>query len=1193
MKQQSLTALTACLERVSVDDAPSHVLAPEMFEHARRLVPALTGEPADLEVHHVLGWFFWYRFLALEKKSLGDMKMAVMALAPCMIYGVEPLPRDLYPDIADEATSLAADLLRAALNSADLPLLDLAVDAWRRIEAATPTNHRDRTERLSALSAALYKRFEHAGSLADLDQATWAMEQTVRAMEETVRAAPADHTLRAGYLSNLAVALVTRFEHSGDGRDLDRALTSALQAEQASPMPTILSTLGTVLLRRFEHSGSLADLNRAIIAMEQAVQAAPAEDHDRGAYLSNLSGALVLRYGQTGHLADLNRAVVDGQQAMQITPNQHPYWAGCRAILAVSLAKRFEHTGSLEDLDQAISIGEQAVQATPDGHPDRAGYLSNLGLTLRQRFESTGSHTYLDQAISIGEQAVQATPSNSPNLAGHLSGLSMALLARFDRTGSLADLDQAITVGEQAARTTTAKRPERSIIFSNLGLALRQRFERTGKPADLDRAVVVGEEAVQATSAEHPDRAMCLCNLGLALQVRFEHTGVLADLDQAISVGEQAVQATSAEDPDRAMYLSYLGLALRMRFGRTGTHNDLDQAISVGEQAVKAAPAEHPDRARYLSYLGIALRMRFEKLGNRADLDRARKAFASAASMTNASIAQQIRANRSTGATALLAGDAPDALRAYAAAIELLPQLVPGSLTRSEREYELGSMANLGAEAAAAAVSAGCPQHAVELLEQSRGILADEVIATEVAVRQLQNQPRDLLAEFQQIRAERDHVDRESARPAPTGPFLGLDSEAVVASRASTLAEVHSRRLSEERRRVTGKWERLIARIRTRLPDFLMVPPIDELRKNAAAGPIITVSVTRSGGVALLLTDDVDVPVRAVPLDHLTENAAIRQVNRLLDAHMVLGDRSASADDKTTARSDLMDVLDWLWTNVTEPIWTDLMRAGWQGSRIWWCPVGAMTYLPLHATSYRTRVGSDAMDRVIFSYTPTIRALSHARRSHDPSAREPEGSALVVAMSTTPGLKDGGRLPGAAYEADMIESLVSGTRVFRNAQAIRTDVLDELSSYPVAHFACHGWSDWSDPGNSRLLLHDHQSEPLTVVDISQLRLFMADLAYLSACSTSETSPRLADEAVHITAAFQLAGYRHVIGTLWPVDDAIAVSIAESIYRSLTHNGTTPPDPERSAQALHEAVREIRGLYPDKPDLWAAHIHVGP
>jgi len=100
-------------------------------------------------------------------------------------------------------------------------------------------------------------------------------------------------------------------------------------------------------------------------------------------------------------------------------------------------------------------------------------------------------------------------------------------------------------------------------------------------------------------------------------------------------------------------------------------------------------------------------------------------------------------------------------------------------------------------------------------------------------------------------------------------------------------------------------------------------------------------------------------------------------------------------------------------------------------------------------------------------------------------------------------------------------------------------------------------------------------------------------AYLSACRTADAGPRLADEAIHLTGAFQLAGYRHVIGTLWPVYDLISAIVAENVYRRLTRDGTTPPDTNTTASALRAAIRDLRETHPSRPDLWAGYVHVGP
>lgn len=62
----------------------------------------------------------------------------------------------------------------------------------------------------------------------------------------------------------------------------------------------------------------------------------------------------------------------------------------------------------------------------------------------------------------------------------------------------------------------------------------------------------------------------------------------------------------------------------------------------------------------------------------------------------------------------------------------------------------------------------------------------------------------------------------------------------------------------------------------------------------------------------------------------------------------------------------------------------------------------------------------------------------------------------------------------------------------------KANVLSGLPRYPIARFACHGQSDPPIPP-SQLLLHDHESHPLTVATLAPIRLDEAQLAYLSAC----------------------------------------------------------------------------------------------
>jgi CHAT domain-containing protein len=168
----------------------------------------------------------------------------------------------------------------------------------------------------------------------------------------------------------------------------------------------------------------------------------------------------------------------------------------------------------------------------------------------------------------------------------------------------------------------------------------------------------------------------------------------------------------------------------------------------------------------------------------------------------------------------------------------------------------------------------------------------------------------------------------------------------------------------------------------------------------------------------------------------------------------------------------------------------------------------------------------------------------------------------------------------------MVADLMPGAQVLHDPS--RDSVLAALPRYPIAHFACHGYADWESPSRSSLIL---RTGPLSVADISALRI-TSTMAYLSACETGRTAPRFADESTHITGAFHLAGYQHVIGTLWPVSDSAAARLAKDFYAHLTHDGTTPPDASQSARALHDATRRLRARYPANPTQWAAHTHTG-
>jgi CHAT domain-containing protein len=136
-------------------------------------------------------------------------------------------------------------------------------------------------------------------------------------------------------------------------------------------------------------------------------------------------------------------------------------------------------------------------------------------------------------------------------------------------------------------------------------------------------------------------------------------------------------------------------------------------------------------------------------------------------------------------------------------------------------------------------------------------------------------------------------------------------------------------------------------------------------------------------------------------------------------------------------------------------------------------------------------------------------------------------------MEHTPG--NSSVLPFATKEATMLHDLCK-SMAFNPIEPGRRkqDIISHLPDCKIFHFAGHGYTDNEDPLKSHLLLGDGKSDPLAVAALLEMNLRERPpfLAYLSACGTGRIrDERFFDESVHLISACQLAGFRHVIGTL--------------------------------------------------------------
>ncbi|HYS37601.1 MAG TPA: CHAT domain-containing protein, partial [Pseudonocardiaceae bacterium] len=507
-----------------------------------------------------------------------------------------------------------------------------------------------------------------------------------------------------------------------------------------------------------------------------------------------------------------------------------------------------------------------------------------------------------------------------------------------------------------------------------------------------------------------------------------------------------------------------------------------------------------------------------------------------------------------------------EALAVYAQCVQqFLPILVWRGLDRGSQQRHLRQVAGLASEAAAMALICERPRVAVQLLEQGRSVLWAQLLETRSDRTRLQDSFPELAAEFDKVCAVLDSRDDMG--------LGGLPTETAMSEAASAASE------TDRRRRAADRFTELRDRIRG-LPgftDFLTPPGFADLQQAASDGPVVIINVSHLRCDAIVMTAD---NIQVLPLPGLTEVEASRRAEvfqQACDAGAVdLGTR-------ITATQTILATLEWLWATTAEPA----LRALDGHGRIWWYPTGPLAALPLHAAGLHRRGASGDWvgDHAVSSYTSTLQALLRSRTA--PSA-EPSDRVLAVGMASTP-RPDGSHddLPAVPAELSALtDSYGDRLTVLADDTATRAAVLDALPDHPAVHLACHGLQDPDDPSASRLALHDGD---LTLLDVVRAQRAPAELAVLSACQTARGDAELADEAIHLAAAFQLIGYRNVIGTLWNMRDAAAPDLARVVHRAVAANPTAD-----TATALHEAVTELRRNPAfASPAVWAPYVHFGP
>ncbi|MFL6290795.1 MAG: CHAT domain-containing protein, partial [Thermoanaerobaculia bacterium] len=210
-----------------------------------------------------------------------------------------------------------------------------------------------------------------------------------------------------------------------------------------------------------------------------------------------------------------------------------------------------------------------------------------------------------------------------------------------------------------------------------------------------------------------------------------------------------------------------------------------------------------------------------------------------------------------------------------------------------------------------------------------------------------------------------------------------------------------------------------------------------------------------------------------------------------------------------------------------------------------WKPIHHVLSATVYAELARSRrpagpAGDTGEERLAAFGDPVYRPLSPGAAA-DPEVRE----AVRRGLELVP-------LPSSGREIEAIADLYPGAEVYLGSDATEERAKSLGPEARLVHFACHGLLDERFPLNSALALtlpeqtgEGQDNGLLQAWEIFESVRLDADLVTLSACDTALGREMGGEGLVGLTRAFQYAGARSVLASLWSVADVSTARFMKS------------------------------------------------
>jgi CHAT domain-containing protein/tetratricopeptide (TPR) repeat protein len=800
------------------------------------------------------------------------------------------------------------------------------------------------------------------------------------------------------------------------------------------------------------------------------------------------------------------------------------------------------------------------------GGLDAARIMNNLGALALGQGEYGGAERLFVSAL---ERYRRLEPGGQRE-AGTLNNLGELYIERGDFLRAQETLKRALALKEKLAPGTQGH----STSLVNLGILCNER-------GDIEAAEGYYRQALEIRRRTDPksvDTALLIMNLGNLAQYRLDYPEAEARFREALAL----IEAQAPGKLDVALVLSNLGVLMR----QMGREEESETLHRKAYEIRKSLAPTGPDTADSLINLSVCARAR-------GDLVTAQSQVLKALEIEQKEAPGYIHegiARRNLSEILRDRGDLPGAEAQLRTAAEIFGRLAPGSAQEAETYYLLGVVLWGEGRKSEAATSLF---KAVEALEAQRDRLGGTEEGKAGFASHYADYYRDLILLLLELKRDREafHVmersrahgllallsRRDLVFDTDIPPELererrelaakydrGLDALGKINDKsdpgAAEAARAHLETLRRQRDDLTGR----IAKASPRLAALRQPEPLDLAGALGTLDPgtvLLAYSIGAKRSALFVLGPGTEFRTVPLPFGKETLGREVRRFLNILESQedprafaSALGGRllGPAKEQISRARRLLISPDEPLhvlpFAALADPSSGEGFRYLAQAA-----PVHTVLSATLYAELQRGRKENRETTLAAFgdpAYPPP----------GDPRARLRRGMELVS-------------LPGTRAEVEDLGALFSGrSRLYLGPEATERTAKALGRDVALIHFACHGFLDGDFPLDSALALavpeapgEGAENGLLQVWEIFESVRLDADLVTLSACETGLGKEMGGEGLVGLTRAFQYAGARTVLASLWKVPDAATAVFMRQMYAQI-RAGRSKDEALRCAQA---------------------------